>query len=158
MKSQKNVIFRQRKEVPAPQITTRDLSLLLTLGTACYLNTFHIQKLFWPKDQAHGSSLGMKHACLGRLRRLLAHGYIRRITPFFRRGETLPPYIYALDKRGAETLSVEMDIPIQAIHYQRKSAEDNPSYLKHFFSNKRCLCLFGSSLQAHRNAAIKLGE
>ena len=59
-------------------------------------------------------------------------GYTRRIRPFVRQGDARQPYIYSLDKRGAEHLSGEMGIELNHTHWRAKNAEDNPSYLRHF--------------------------
>jgi len=59
---------------------------------------------------------------------------MRRIRPFFRRGDTQPPYIYALGKRGAETVAHEMGVSLKITDWHPKNAEDNPSYLRHFLA------------------------
>ena len=132
MGSKQTIIYKKKAEVPAPQITQRDLHLFHTLGTACYLTTKQIETLFWPVSNGFGGEKGLLKSCQERMRRLTAHGFTRRIRPFIRQGEARQPYIYSLDKRGAEYLSGEMGIELPHIHWRPKNAEDNPSYLRHF--------------------------
>jgi hypothetical protein len=128
------IIYQQPPKIPEPQITQRDLHLLHALHTHCYLTTPQIQLLFWPATKGIGGTVGLLKACQERLRRLTAHGYIRRIMPFIRQGDGRLPYIYSLDKRGAQRLAEEMGITISAVPYQPKNAENNPSYLRHFLT------------------------
>ena len=155
MGKKQTIIYRKKAEVPAPHITQRDLHLFHTLGTACYLTTKQIQTLFWPVSNGFGGSKGLLKSCQERMRRLTTHGYIRRIRPFIRQGEARQPYIYSLDKRGADFLSGEMGIELPHIHWQPKNAEDNPSYLRHFLKTNDVQIAL--SLACKRNG-VTLGE
>ena len=146
-----SIIYQKKPVVPAPQITERDLHLFHTLSAACYLTTKQIQSLFWPASNAVGGKQGLLKSCQERMRRLTAHGYTRRILPFIRRGDARQPYIYSLDKRGAERLSGESGIELNHIHWRAKNAEDNPSYLRHFLTTNDIR--IAVSLACERNGA-----
>ena len=118
-------------------------------------NVKQIQTLFWPVSNGFGGEKGLLKSCQERMRRLTAHGYIRRIRPFIRQGEARQPYIYSLDKRGADFLSGEMGIELPHIHWQPKNAEDNPSYLRHFLKTNDVQIAL--SLACKRNG-VTLGE
>ena len=107
-------------------LTERDFELLYTLFKARYMVTPQIRQLFW-----HTAGPGSLVACQRRLQRLTRHGLIRRIEQPVRRGEGSKPYIYALDKAGAEILSREIGIDPTEIDWKPKPAEENLLFMQH---------------------------
>jgi hypothetical protein len=113
-------------------LTQRDIQILETLYTARYLTTQQIQALFWRPLQ--GGTWGPVKACERRMRLLYTNGLVRRIEQPVKRGEGPQPYIYALDRRGADILVVERGIEPHDIDWKPKSAEENYPFLRHLLA------------------------
>ncbi|KKL85487.1 hypothetical protein LCGC14_1954260, partial [marine sediment metagenome] len=110
-------------------LTARDLEILEALRTARYLTTPQIQALFWRESK--GGTWGLQKACGRRLRKLMAAGLIRRIEQPVRRGDPSLPYIYSLDKKGAEILMADLGLEPQDVDWRPKNAEANHPFLQH---------------------------
>lgn len=115
--------------VPGMRLTLRDMELLQALHTARYLTTPQIEKLFW-----RGSTMGRTKACQQRLRLLHEHGLVRRIALPIRRGDKPKPYVYALDRKGAELLVTELGIEPAEIDWKTKSQEEHYPFLEHLLT------------------------
>jgi hypothetical protein len=112
--------------------TLRDLAILLALHTARYLTTHQIQRLFWLESR--GGAGGQQKACQRRMRILLAQQLVRRIEVPIRRGDPRPPFIYTLDKAGAQLLSREIGIDLAEIEWKPKAQEEHYPFLEHLLS------------------------
>jgi hypothetical protein len=113
-------------------LTQRDIEIFSTLWSARYMNAPQIQRLFW--RESRGGAFGQLKACQRRLRMLTQHQLLRRIDLPVRRGEAPPPYIYALDKAGAEVLSQEVGVSLDEIGWKPTDAEENDIFLKHLLA------------------------
>ena len=111
------------------RLTLRDITLLQTLYTARYLTTPQIEKLFWP-----GDTTGRTKACQQRLRLLHYHGLVRRISLPIRRGEKPKPFVYALDRKGAELLVSELGTEPSSLDWRPKAQEENYPFLEHLLT------------------------
>jgi len=110
-------------------LTRRDLEIFATLWSTRYMNAPQIQRLFW--RESRGGTFGQLKACQRRLRLLTQHKLLRRIDLPVRRGEAPPPYIYTLDKGGAEVLSQELGVSFEEINWRPTDAEENDIFLLH---------------------------
>lgn len=111
------------------RLTLRDIEILDTLHTARYMTTPQIQALFW--RESRGGEAGRLKACQRRLRFLAKHSLVRRIEQMVSRGESRLPYIYALDRKGAETLVRELGVDPASIDWHKKDAERTYPFLQH---------------------------
>ncbi len=68
--------------------------------------------------------MGRTKACQQRLRLLYQHGLVRRIALPIRRGDKPKPYVYALDRKGAELLVTELGIEPAEIDWKTKSRDE----------------------------------
>jgi hypothetical protein len=106
--------------------------VLEALHTARYLTRPQLQALFWRAGK--GGVWGAQKSCERRLRKLTAAGLIRRIEQPVRRAEPSKPYIYALDRQGAEVLMAELDLDAQDVEWRPKDAEANYPFLAHLLA------------------------
>ena len=111
------------------RLTLRDLEVLQALHTARYLTTPQIEKLFW-----RGGTVGRAKACQQRLRLLHQHGLVRRIALPIRRGDKPKPYVYALDRKGAELLVSELGIEPGQIDWRARTQEEHYPFLEHLLT------------------------
>ncbi len=111
------------------RLTLRDLEILQTLHTARYLSTPQVERLFWP-----GNTRGGTKACQERLRRLHQHGLVRRIELPIRRGDRPKPYVYALDRKGAELLVSELGVEPGELDWKPKTQEEHYPFLEHLLT------------------------
>jgi hypothetical protein len=119
-------------EVPTNRgmrVTLRDLEVLQALHTARYLTTPQIEKLFW-----RGGTVGRAKACQQRLRLLHQQGLVRRIALPIRRGDKPKPYVYALDRQGAELLVSELGIEPGEIDWRARTQEEHYPFLEHLLT------------------------
>lgn len=115
------------------RINDRDIQILETLHNARYLTTQQIQMLFW--NIAVGEKgIGPMKACQRRLRLLTKHGLVRRIEQPIKRTEPTKPYLYTLDRKGAEILAAEMGLSLSDIDYSPSSVEENYPFLDHLIA------------------------
>lgn len=119
---------QKRARSPWIQLTNRDYELLDALAGSRYMNTFQIQRLFFG---GNAEDISRVKACQRRLRKLVRYGLIRRILLPVKRGEGSKPYIYALDKKGAEELAALLHLNPRDISWKRKPAEENERFLRH---------------------------
>lgn len=110
-------------------LTERDLEILQAIGTARYMTAPQVEALFW--CHLKGVTYGTKKACQRRLRLLTHHHLLRRIELPVKRGEGSKPYIYALDRRGAELLMQEVGIDPAVAEWRPRSREENYPFLQH---------------------------
>jgi hypothetical protein len=113
-------------------ITPRDLEILQALATARYLTAPQIQALYWRARK--GGEYGTLKACQRRLRLLTTHALLRRIDQPVRRGEGPRPYIYALDRAGAELVSQELGLALEELDWKSKAAEANYPFMEHLLA------------------------
>ena len=114
------------------RLVGRDFDILLALHTARYLTTQQIERLVWRASR--GGTWGRTKACQQRLRRLVDYGLIRRIEQPVKRGERPLPYIYALDRKGADLLVAEMGIEPSELDWRPKAQEENYPFLEHLLT------------------------
>lgn len=120
-------------EQPMPiRLTLRDLEILETLYTARYLTTFQIQALFW--KPVRGGKHGPKKTCERRMRLLYQAGLVRRIEMPVKRGEGPKPFIYALDRKGAELLVTELGVDPATLEWRPRPQEENYPFLEHLLT------------------------
>lgn len=110
----------------------RDLEILQAIWTARYMTTPQIQALFWRETK--GGQFGALKASQRRLRQLTQAGLLRRIEQPVRRGEGPRPFIYTLDRLGAQVLSQELGIEPDEADWKPKSAEENYPFLQHLLA------------------------
>lgn len=113
-------------------LTLRDFEILQALGTARYLTAPQLQALYW--RAVRGGEYGPLKACQRRLRQLTTYGLIRRIEQPVRRGEGPRPYIYALDKPGADILIEELGIEPGQLDWKSRTAEENYPFMEHLLA------------------------
>ena len=111
------------------RLTLRDLEILHTLHTARYLTTPQVEQLFWS-----GGTRGRAKACQERLRLLHQHGLVRRIALPVRRGDKPKPYVYALDRQGAELLVSELGVESDELDWRPKAQEEHYPFLEHLLT------------------------
>lgn len=116
----------------AISLTLRDMEILQALWTARYLTAVQLQALFW--RESRGGQFGQTKACQRRLRQLTQHGLVRRIEQPVKRGEGPRPYIYALNKGGAELLGAELGIASDEVDWKPREAESNYPFLEHLLA------------------------
>lgn len=116
----------------AIHLTQRDLHILVALHFSRYLTTTQIQALFW--RESRGGKFGQKKACERRMRMLTAATLVRRIEQPVRRAEPNKPYIYALDKKGAEILIAELGLKPQDVDWRPKNDETNYPFIHHLLA------------------------
>lgn len=112
-------------------VTPRDLEILIALHTARYLTTDQVQRLFW-RDTPGAS--GPRKACERRLRKLRESGLIRHIEQPVTRAEPSKPYIYTLDKQGAEILVAELGLNPRDVAWKPMTTEANYPFLAHLLA------------------------
>lgn len=117
------------RDMPGMRLTLRDMELLQALHTGRYLTTLQIEKLFW-----RGGTIGRTKACQQRLRLLHEHGLVRRIALPIRRGDRPKPYVYALDRKGAEVLVSELGVEPGEIDWKAKTQEEHYPFLEHLLT------------------------
>ena len=113
------------------RITVRDMEILAALHTARYLSTTQIEKLFWRESRGGN---GRTKACQERLRLLYEHGLLRRIELPVQRGQQSKPYVYALDRRGADCLVTELGIEPGEIDWRPCSQEEHFPFMEHLLT------------------------
>jgi hypothetical protein len=137
------------------RLTLRDMELLQALHTARYLTTPQIEKLFW-----RGNTMGRTKACQQRLRLLHEYGLVRRIALPIRRGDKPKPYVYALDRKGAELLVTELGIEPAEIDWKTKSQQ--VLVYSHSRGNRVCAGFDGADLvrgrQRNAQSAPGIGD
>lgn len=116
----------------AISLTSRDVEILQALWTARYLTAVQLQALFW--RESRGGQFGQTKACQRRLRQLTEHDLVRRIEQPVKRGEGPRPYIYALNKGGAELLVAELGIASDEVDWKPREAESNYPFLEHLLA------------------------
>ena len=99
------------------------------MRTTPYLRTDQIQRLFW--QESSGGTWGRVKACQRRLALLTQHGYVRRLEQPVTRREKSKPYLYALDRRGAQLLVTELGIEPGEIEWKPRSQEAQFPFLEH---------------------------
>lgn len=114
------------------RVTARDIELLFALFTARYLTTEQLQALFFRASK--GGRWGRIKACQQRLKLLYEHKFVRRIQLPVKRGDGPSPYIYALDRQGAELLMSERGIELAPSDWQPRAQEENYPFLEHLLA------------------------
>jgi len=132
------------------RLTLRDLEILHTLHTARYLTTPQVERLFWP-----GGTRGCAKACQERLRLLHQHGLVRRISLPIRRGDKPKPYVYALDRQGAELLVSELGVESGELDWRPKTQEEHYPFLEHLLTTTDFRIALG---QACAQTGVQLQE
>lgn len=120
------------KKTKALRITTRDLEILFALFTARYLTTDQCQQLFFRESK--GGQWGRIKACQQRMKRLFEHGLVRRIERPIKRGSRPLPFVYTLDRKGAELLISELGVEVNPSDWQLRAQEEHYPFLDHLLT------------------------
>jgi hypothetical protein len=128
-------------------IMPRDLAILYDLATARYLTAPQIQALYW--RALKGGAYGTLKACQRRLRLLTMHHLLRRIDQPVRRGEGPRPYIYALDRAGAEIASQDLGIALEELEWKPKASEANAIFMEHHIASHDFRVALTRSCETH---------
>lgn len=107
--------------------TQRDIKILEFIYEKRYTTTPQIWACFF----AHTKN---KKVCQQRLAKLHEYGLVRVIDQAVKRGEGRKPYIYALDKLGAELLAYERGIDLKSINTKPRADEDKSLSIKHLLA------------------------
>lgn len=120
------------QKLKALRVTTRDLEILFALFTARYLTTEQCQLLFFRTSK--GGQWGRVKACQQRMKRLFEHGLIRRIERPIKRGGKPLPFVYTLDRNGAELLITELGVEVHPSDWQPRAHEEHYPFLDHLLA------------------------
>lgn len=123
MKRKKNSGNKRRTLLQIPY-TKRDIEIVYAVFTKKYMTTPQIWALFF----SHTKHIKV---CQQRLHKLHEYGLLRFIEQAYRRGETRPPYIWALDALGGELLIRERGVDPQLVNTKPRADEDRNISIKH---------------------------
>ena len=102
------------------KITPRDIAIILDVYKYRYLSTSQIKRLHFPSD----------YTTWRRLQALVNYGCLKPFTVY-----NIPERLFYLDKKGAELISIEMQVNIEDLDWHRHTKQPKDYYfLKHFMA------------------------
>jgi hypothetical protein len=111
------------------QLTERDRQIILTVYEYRLLSSHQIEALFFPStnDNTHSR----RSACQRRLQLLYHHGFLDRLPQPIILGKGRAPFVYALDKIGADFVANTLGIDRAEVGWKPKHNELGPQFLDH---------------------------
>lgn len=116
------------------RLTQRDTQVILGIYSYRVMTAHQIEALYFASNQPDTRS--RRSACQRRLQMLYHHGYLERISRPVILGEGRSVFVYALDKRGAEVVAIELGIDRQAIGWKPKQNMLGALFLEHLLITK----------------------
>ena len=116
-------------DLPAFQLTARDISLIDQIYQLRAATTDQLQRLVFPAT-AGGSLKGRMTHCQYRLKLLYHHGYVTRDERPTRLSDGRQPLVYFPDKKGIELLAAQAGVEPNSLDWRPR---DNTAKAGHFF-------------------------
>lgn len=121
--------LERAKELPAFQITQRDITLIDWIYQLRAATTDQLQRLCFPAEAGHSLKGRMTH-CQYRLKLLYHHGYVTRDERPTRLSDGRQPLVYFPDKQGIELLAAQAGVDTADLDWR---VRDNTTKAGHFF-------------------------
>lgn len=109
------------------RITPRDRAIIRAVYQFRLLSAHQIEALLFQSEKPNGK----RTVCQRRLQLLFHHGFLDRLPTPVMLGEGRQPYVYVLDKKGADLLANEMDMDRAELGWKPKYNALSPSFINH---------------------------
>lgn len=131
-------------ELPTFRLTARDKKIIEAVYQYRVLTTQQIDRLFFPSSRSGGSS-----RCLHRLKLLFHHGFLQRAEQPQLISEGRKPYVYYVDKRGAEFLAYLYECEVKDLDWSPRSYPVGHLFLEHLLATNDIRVAIVLSAQKH---------
>jgi hypothetical protein len=123
------------------KLTTRDIAVIMDVYKYRYLSTSQLKRLHFLSEKTTWR----------RLQILSKLGFIKPFTV-----PNIPEHIYYLDKKGAEIVSIELDVEIEELDWHRHTRQPKDYYfLRHFLSINDFQMLLNNACQKSNMTLVR---
>lgn len=122
-------------------MTARDLAIIEAVYGYRVLTSAQIEALLFAQTSVA--------QCRNRLRLLFAHGYLYRAEQLQRRSDGTRPYLYFLDKKGAQELAKLYHCEVKALDWNKEERHTGYLHLAHLLATQDIRIAMTRSAQVH---------
>jgi hypothetical protein len=123
------------------KLTTRDIAIIMDVYKYRYLSTSQLKRLHFPSEKTTWR----------RLQILTELGFIKPFSV-----PNIPEYVYYLNKKGAEIVSIELDVEIEELDWHRHTRQPKDYYfLRHFLSINDFQMLLNNACQKSNMTLVR---